>query len=112
MAVAGVYRHRRRSLPNHDVCLAHAVGAGVESQRKLRADQAIAAGVDAFADSSVVIKLRIKTVPLKQWEVGRELRRRILKAFRENEIEIPFPQRVVRHVDERRDPVGSLDVAD
>jgi small conductance mechanosensitive channel len=52
-------------------------------------------GVDAFADSAVTLKMRIKTVPLKQWEVGRELRRRILKAFAENDIEIPFPQRVV-----------------
>lgn len=56
-------------------------------------------GVDAFADSSVVIKLRIKTMPLKQWEVGRELRRRILKAFKENNIEIPFPQRVLHMVE-------------
>jgi len=52
-------------------------------------------GVDAFADSAVQLKLRIKTMPLKQWEVGRELRRRILKAFAAHGIEIPFPQRVV-----------------
>ena len=48
-------------------------------------------GVDAFADWWVTMKLRIKTVPLKQWEVGRELRRRILKAFEEHGIEIPSP---------------------
>jgi small conductance mechanosensitive channel len=48
-------------------------------------------GVDAFADSQVTIKLRIKTVPLKQWEVGRELRRRIKHAFDSEGIEIPFP---------------------
>ena len=48
-------------------------------------------GVNAFADWSVQIQLRIKTVPLKQWEVGRELRRRILKAFEEHRIEIPSP---------------------
>ncbi len=52
-------------------------------------------GVDAFADWSVQIKARIKTVPLKQWEVGRELRRRIKKAFDEQGIEMPFPERVV-----------------
>ena len=52
-------------------------------------------GVEAFADWSVTLKMRIKTVPLKQWEVGRELRRRILKAFGEHGIEIPFPERVV-----------------
>ena len=52
-------------------------------------------GVDAFADWSVTLKMRIKTVPLKQWEVGRELRRRILKAFAEHNIDIPFPERIV-----------------
>jgi moderate conductance mechanosensitive channel len=38
-------------------------------------------GVDAFLDTKLTVKLRIKTVPLKQWEVGRELRRRLLYAF-------------------------------
>jgi small conductance mechanosensitive channel len=48
-------------------------------------------GVDKFADSSVVIKGRIKTKPIKQWAVGREYLRRIKHAFDENDIEIPFP---------------------
>ncbi len=49
-------------------------------------------GVDKFADSAVVIKVRIKTQPLKQWFVGREMNRRIKKKFDELGIEIPFPQ--------------------
>lgn len=48
-------------------------------------------GVDDFADSAVVIKARLKTLPIKQWGVGREFRRRLKKAFDENGIEIPFP---------------------
>ncbi len=48
-------------------------------------------GVDAFEASQVTIKVRIKTVPQKQWEVGRELRRRIKLAFDRAGIEIPFP---------------------
>jgi len=48
-------------------------------------------GVDDFSDSAVIIKLRIKTVPLQQWMVGRELRRRIKHAFDAKGIEIPFP---------------------
>jgi moderate conductance mechanosensitive channel len=52
-------------------------------------------GVDAFADWSVQLKARIKTMPLKQWEVGRELRRRIRKSFEDENIEVPFPERVV-----------------
>lgn len=52
-------------------------------------------GVNAFGDWAVQLQLRIKTIPLKQWEVGRELRRRILKVFEERGIEIPFPERIV-----------------
>jgi small-conductance mechanosensitive channel len=48
-------------------------------------------GVDSFADWSVKMKARIKTVPLKQWDVGRELRRRIIKAFEQQGFAIPFP---------------------
>ena len=48
-------------------------------------------GVDAFADSAVVIRTRIKTVPLQQWNVGRELRRRIKKAFDAKGVEMPYP---------------------
>ena len=48
-------------------------------------------GVDAFADWWVTLKARIKTVPQKQWDVGRELRRRILKAFEEHRIDMPVP---------------------
>jgi small conductance mechanosensitive channel len=47
--------------------------------------------VDGFDNSDIVIKLRIKTLPLKQWDVGRELRRRIKKTFSERGIEMPFP---------------------
>lgn len=50
-------------------------------------------GVDEFADSAVVIKARIKTIPIKQWFVGREMNRRIKKRFDELGIEIPFPHR-------------------
>jgi small-conductance mechanosensitive channel len=52
-------------------------------------------GVDKFDDSSVVIKGRIKTKPIKQWEVGREFLRRVKYAFDENNIEIPFPHRSI-----------------
>ena len=52
-------------------------------------------GVDDFADSAVIIKLRIKTLPIKQWEVGREFRRRIKYRFDQEGIEIPFPHRTI-----------------
>jgi small conductance mechanosensitive channel len=48
-------------------------------------------GVDRFAESSVVIKARMKTRPIEQWNVEREYRRRLKKAFDTEGIEIPFP---------------------
>lgn len=52
-------------------------------------------GVDKFGDSAVIIKGRIMTKPIRQWEVGREFLRRVKHAFDENNIEIPFPHRTV-----------------
>jgi len=43
-------------------------------------------GIDDFTDIQVRLTLRIKTVPSKQWQVSRELRRRIKKAFDEHGI--------------------------
>lgn len=52
-------------------------------------------GVDDFADSAVKIKARLKTLPLQQWTVGREYRRRLKKALDAEKIEIPFPHQTV-----------------
>ena len=49
-------------------------------------------GVQALEESAVTIRMQTKTLPLKQWEVGRELRRRVKKRFDAENIEIPFPQ--------------------
>lgn len=50
-------------------------------------------GVDNFGESEVTIKARFRTLPLEQWNVGREYRRRLKKAFDAQGIEIPFPHR-------------------
>lgn len=54
-------------------------------------------GVDALAESAVVIRFVMRTRPLKQWMVKREMLRRIKKRFDEVGIEIPFPHRTVYH---------------
>lgn len=54
-------------------------------------------GVDAFGESAVMIKFFIKTRPLQQWTVKREMHRRIKKRFDELGIEIPFPHQTVFH---------------
>jgi small conductance mechanosensitive channel len=48
-------------------------------------------GVDQLGDSGVVLKARIKTAPVEQWNVGREYNRRIKLAFDAAGIEIPVP---------------------
>ncbi|HET19673.1 MAG TPA: mechanosensitive ion channel family protein, partial [Chromatiales bacterium] len=52
-------------------------------------------GLDNFADSALLFKLRLKTLPGRQFEVGREYRRRLKIAFDAAGVEIPFPQRVI-----------------
>ncbi len=47
--------------------------------------------VNNFGDSGIDIKILGKTVPLTQWEVTGELRKRLKKAFDEEGIEIPWP---------------------
>ncbi|UCG17250.1 MAG: mechanosensitive ion channel [Phycisphaerales bacterium] len=54
-------------------------------------------GVDGLDDSAVIIKMIVKTRPLQQWTVKRELLRRIKNKFDELGIEIPFPHRTVYH---------------
>lgn len=48
-------------------------------------------GVDQFADSAVILKVKLTTKSGMQWMVSREYRRRIKKAFDAQNIEIPFP---------------------
>jgi small conductance mechanosensitive channel len=54
-------------------------------------------GVDNFGDSSVDIKFFLKTKPLRQWPIRRELLLRIKRKFDELGIQIPFPHRTIYH---------------
>jgi small conductance mechanosensitive channel len=46
-------------------------------------------GIEAFGDTSVLIRARLKTVPIQQWTVAREFRRRLKIAFEQRGIEFP-----------------------
>lgn len=76
------------------------VGLGREMRRdpqfaNLILDDPEMLGVDSFGDSAIVIRFFIKTRPLRQWTVKREMLRRIKNKFDELGIEIPFPHRTV-----------------
>ncbi len=56
-------------------------------------------GVQSLDADGVLVRVALKTVPLEQWRVSREMRARIKTRFDAEGIEIPFPQRVVWHRD-------------
>jgi small conductance mechanosensitive channel len=49
-------------------------------------------GVDGWEPGALTLKARIKTVPLKQWFVGRELRKRVAKTLTDRGIPVPIPE--------------------
>jgi small conductance mechanosensitive channel len=61
-------------------------------------------GLDSFGDSALIVKGRIKTMPSKQWAVGREYRKRLKEVFDEHNIEIPFPHQTI-YWGEKIDPL-------
>ena len=67
-------------------------------------------GLDKFADSTLIIKARTTTRPIKQWRVGREFNRRLKKKFDERNIEIPFPHRTVYIGKDKQDKSPPLNV--
>ena len=52
-------------------------------------------GVQSLADSAVIIRVRIKTLPGQQWGVGRALNGAVKRVFDARGIEIPFPHQTI-----------------
>jgi len=52
-------------------------------------------GINSFGDNAVMLRTRIKTVPGKQWAVGRAYNGYLKTVFDERGIEIPFPQQTI-----------------
>jgi small conductance mechanosensitive channel len=63
-----------------------------------------ALGIDAFEADRLVVKGRIKTMPQKQWLVGRELRNRIARLLRERGIHTAVRQVTFVEAIERKKP--------
>ena len=56
-------------------------------------------GVQELGADGILVRVALKTAPLEQWAVAREMRARIKARFDLEGIEIPFPQRTVWHRD-------------
>nr|WP_230966984.1 mechanosensitive ion channel family protein [Nostoc sp. NZL] len=52
-------------------------------------------GIDQFGDRGLIIRVWIKTQPLKQWDVAREFRRRLKVALDQAGISISVPQQAI-----------------
>ena len=59
-------------------------------------------GIETFGESAVIVRMLVRTLPQERWDVARELRARVKKAFDESGIEIPF-----RHVTVQLDGKGA-----
>ncbi len=52
-------------------------------------------GVTDLGDFDVSISIVAKTKPMEQWAVEREIRKKVKEAFDRENIEIPYPKRVI-----------------
>ena len=66
-----------------------------EEFRGLVIEQPEVTGVEMLAPGAVNLRVMVKTAPMEQWPVARELRQRIKARFDHEGIEIPYAQRVI-----------------
>lgn len=66
-----------------------------EDWRPLLVDAPEVPGIEKFDSGSVTIRMTAKTLPLKQWDVARELRRRLKRTFEHENIEVPVQTMVM-----------------
>ncbi len=64
----------------------------VEELAPLILEDPTVTGVEALGDWAVTVRIMVKTKPGRQWEVARELRRRIKETFEREGIEMPYPR--------------------
>ena len=63
-------------------------------------------GLEHIGADGLLLRLVLKTAPLEQWTVAREIRERLIAAFAASGIEIGVPTRQVRAVGEPAPPPG------
>ncbi|EYE88664.1 mechanosensitive ion channel protein MscS [Fervidicella metallireducens AeB] len=106
-------RGNMRALVNVDIAyeedIDHAVKVIKETCQEIKKDyQDIivegpdVSGVTNLGTSGITLRVIAKTVPMKQWDVEMELRRRIKYALDKEGIEIPYPRNVIIHKNRER----------
>lgn len=96
-AVADVSVSYREDL-DHVYSVMRATAATLREDETYRAsivDALEIAGVEQLADSAIVVRCRMKTVPAEQWRVRREFLKRLKIAFDREGISIPYPHRML-----------------
>jgi small conductance mechanosensitive channel len=63
--------------------------------RPLMLEEVKVPGIESFGEAGVTIRLLAKTLPLKQWDVARELRRRLKLRFDQEGIDLPVPSQTM-----------------
>jgi small conductance mechanosensitive channel len=66
-----------------------------EEYRSVIIEQPEVTGVEALTPDAITLRVLVKTAPMEQWAIARELRQRIKARFDHEGIEIPYAQRVV-----------------
>ena len=82
----------------------------IGADQRIHSDPAPLVVVGSLGDSSVDLKLRVWVDASDFWPVTFDLNEKIKKAFDASDINIPYPQQVVRHVHENEptpEPAGS-----
>jgi moderate conductance mechanosensitive channel len=67
-------------------------------------------GIEAMTPDAITLRVTLKTAPMEQWRVAREMRERIKARFDHEDIEAPYPTSVVMNrstVDPEPAPVGA-----
>jgi small-conductance mechanosensitive channel len=52
-------------------------------------------GVTDISDAGIVIRVIAKTLPMKQWNIEMELRKRIIHAFEIKKVKMPYPKKII-----------------
>lgn len=95
--------------PDHIDALLRQIGADLAADPEvapLLLEPVEVQGIEAFEETRMLVRARVKTLPLRQWDVARHLRRRIVKSFGAHGIVMPArpaPTVVIRP-DERQPP--------